>query len=533
MFRLLRWLDSTAARADRLDHIESTARRLAETTEPEALLRVLPLLAEAEPREVAAAAEAADRLLGLWPVERWTLLDARLRNAWSTVLSMQGTIPRSAQTSMINRLPPDGDARVAALVVMACHDNGHVRQRAVESFHDAPTARSLAALTLRLDDWVPEVRDGATTLWHAQVRRGPAEMVVDVLPLVHQRMSRRRTDRDHVETSLAAALSVDAGRRALLDRLEHGGPAVARAALRWCRTLEPPVDGWTAIASRHADASIRLQAVRHLVATAPRDELARRLGTLLDSPLTSIRWIGLDLAEGPQHDRLEQTARRLLFDRSRWIRRRCQEHLVLRFDVDPVEIARSALDGEALTVHRRAGALLTLSETAGPDIRTVVEAHLNHRSPRVRAAAVTALRSFVEPTEHPRFLRFLGDPSPRVVRSAAAALADTHLSLEQARSAYDRFDVAAARCVLLRERSMVPLWDRALFLLDAAKDSDDELRRIALSELQILGSKRPGGLPPVSPAQRRALERRLQAHDLPDVVERHLRFLLSCHDARA
>ncbi|MCP3962395.1 MAG: hypothetical protein GY719_31520 [bacterium] len=428
----------------------------------------------------------------------------------------------------MGRLPDSGPGRVAGLVLMACHDNGYVRQCAVEGLATIATAESLGVLTMRLDDWVGVVRQRAFDAWSGLLLPEHVDVVVEALPLIWRIQTHQRIDGDHLWKPLCDLLSTPEGHSALLAGLAGNRMTVGRAALRAILKLDHRPDGWLSLALRSADASIQFQAARALVARADPDALARHLDTLFEARLSRNRHLALDVCASFFPDRLEEFWRKGLLDRSPGLRRRCQEGLVLQMDIDPVPLYRACLE-EDLRASQRASALLGLAETSDVHDRPIFEAFVEAPTMRVRAAAVVGLGRLAQDGDAVVFLDFLRDPSARVVRAAESVLPRLPWTSRQLAEAFGKTESAAGRLAMVRLAFRLSAWDRTLFLMDALGDPDPRVRASASGALQhVVFNPRGWGAGRPTPEQRRDLEARLRsrARSLGQGVEQRLRFLL-------
>lgn len=510
-----------------LETLESMFDDLGRCAESDAVFWTVYGLAHPEPRVVAAAANAAARLLRGWSTKAWPRLDPCLRRRW--IEAQQATpVDHQQQVAMVDRLPASGDGRVAGLVLLACHINGFVRQRAVEGLAAQPTAEALGVLTVRLDDWVEVIRRRTFEVWIGLLASEPVDVVVEALPLIWSLWARRRLDRKRLWPPVAELLSSRAGRRALLDGLGSSRIQVARAALTAILKLETRPEGWLPVALASADLSIQFHTARTLVAEAEHALLVDHLGTLFAAPFAPIRRLALDVCERHAPEQLEARAREGLFDRSVTIRRRCQETLVLDLDIDPLPIYRSGLEKQ-LTRTRCTSALFGLAETGDASDRPIFEAYVDSPGPRVRAAAVAGLGRVARPDEAEVFWRFLHDPSARVVRVTERILHRLRWGLPQLTEVYGQTESALGRRALVDLAVRLSGWDRILFLIDALRDPDPMARTNAQQFLQsALYSARGWGFGKPTPEQQRDLEARLRfpSELFGPEFDRQLRFIL-------
>lgn len=483
-----RHVERPRVRAERLEAIEAGFADLGARLEPAAILGTLAGLQHAEPRVVDVAAKAATQLLTRWSTRDWSDLDRRLRRHWLSLSGVAWSAVREGWSPghVDLRLPEPEAERAAAVALLACHPNGFVRQQALGALGDSATSHTLAAATLRLDDWVPEVRRAAIESWADLLPKVPVEAVIETLPLFRRIAARTRVNADVVWRQLSRTVAGAPAQDALIRALFDLRPDVARAAFETLEHLEQaPPGGWLEAATRSTNGFVRYQAIRRRLDEATDETLDDRLLDWFTLRSSKTRHRVLDVCAARLPHRLVALARQGLLDRSRSIRCRCQEILVLEHHIDPVPIYRSCLDQD-LQPGARASALLGLAETSDAQDAARFEAHLRAPHPRVRAAAVAGLGRFADPSESRRYFEFLLDPSPRVARTAGRVLERLHWTASDLGQAFAAAQSATTRRLLVKLSHHTPTWDRILFLIDASADAAPEVEATAQHHLRQL-----------------------------------------------
>lgn len=478
-----------------LQRLEELLAALGRSGEPEGLLSTLGGLTHPDDRIVAAAGEAAAGLLPLWPVHHWPRLDESLRRAWlELAANSRFWQSRSEAVVLVVRLPPTGAARLTSLILLASHDNGYVRQGAIVELASevGPSlpAEILATLTLRLDDWVGVVAAEAWRLWEQLLPRAQPEVLVENLGLIGRLATHERVDDVRLWNAVGTVLRSAEGQQALVAGLKDRRAAVAGWAFKAMRRLALRPEGARDAAFASYVPLIRLEMARELVAAAG-DEAGLELLRLYFDRIANdrfdwLRHLALDVATTWLPERLEELARKGLFDRAASVRSRCQEFLVMRFDVDPLPLYRECLDrGEAYPRHL-AAALLGLTEVGDHRERPYFERFLADPLPNVRAAAIFGLGRLADPADGERFFPGLEDPTKQVRRASSAAIARQVWRVERLMAVFRTSTSVQARVEVYKLTQRLAAWDRVLLGFYGLEDGRPEVVQAAYSELHLI-----------------------------------------------
>ena len=504
----------------------SALHGLAGSGSDEALDLLVEMSARAPESMLPEIAPMVETFLRQCPIERRPQLDGRLRRSWQRITGIYGDA-ESASESLTARWTAITATRSEIAVLAASHPNGYVRQWAVESLAEFQDSSALAALTLRLDDWVEPVSRAARAAWQDGLSRASPSWLLQLLSLLGRLEGRSRLDRELVRRTLTRSLSNPAARQSLWDALRldsgrHGG-SEGRHAFHWVLETTQGEERlpWLKLAIGHRDAVIRLWAFRAFMDGEGEGLARRHVEQGLEDPFLPVRSLALDACEERFPDLLEAAARRGLLDRSRSVRTRCQEILVMEFDVDPALIYRQALSEGS---SRLAPALYGLSETGDGNDEHYFRAHLQNPSSRVRAAAVAGTAGSAD-ADSATFFHLLGDPSPRVLRAAVSALTDLTWGVAQWAEAWDTLP-ALGRRALLHLVLRLGMLDRLILLLRAVADADP--RTVELVEALLWHETRRarglGAAPQTQDLER--LFEALEAAAVSQALKDELRFML-------
>jgi HEAT repeat protein len=310
----------------------------------------------------------------------------------------------------------------AALAVAASHRSGHVRQAALEGLARAGDGRAIGIVLLRLDDWVPEVRQAASDALGSLLAPSHAGQLARLLPLLLTLKASRRRDHAAWIDRIEAILRSPEGRPKLLDACWTGDRRSRLAALVLALDAEQPGDHALMLrALADPDAGMRRQAVRAL---ATRKDDPNRMNVARHAFLDrnrSVRREAFTLlaADLAASDPLVLDA---LLDECPIVRWHARREVASRGAIDVHAFLLDAVLTE--TAPRRiCGALMGLSEFSGTDEDSIaILARLSHPTARVRVAAIRALVAHDRDAHRSMLLDLSGDAAPSVARAARRAL---------------------------------------------------------------------------------------------------------------
>lgn len=139
----------------------SLLRSIGNSKEPAAVIEMLPFVLSRRNDVAEAAATAIHKLILETTTQELAWLDEelRLRSSWSGDTFYEWSKLSPEQLPSFERFDL---ASVALLGMASFHRSGFVREAAVRALERMTTGAELKFLILRLNDWVPNVRDGPT-----------------------------------------------------------------------------------------------------------------------------------------------------------------------------------------------------------------------------------------------------------------------------------------------------------------------------------------------------------------------------------
>ena len=472
-----------------------------------------------------AAARAADEVLRRMPAQEYASLDARVRtHGWwaeRSRLSWAGLDPRR-----LRRQAPKGWLRTAYFGLASLHRNGRVREAAVQALAEERSGDEVPFLVLRLNDWVGPVRARAEEAVRDRLRPEHRQSWTRALPLVLGLEGRERHHAGFVVQGVLRLLT------ATPDALREVLASPDRATRRAGHRIAHDAGGDSALlAARRAvgdpDVVVRLAAagsVRTGIVADAEVETA-----FLNDPAADVRRRVLlgRVERGTPH--ADETLREALLDESAGVRSDARFFLGRRTG-EPIraDVYRRALDAPA-TASRLRAALGGLAEVGDASDADLAAPYLADERASVRAAALRAVLSLAAEAHAGRLLDLAQDPSPRVVRSVARAVASGALPVPDPQATLDqwlRAEDPALAYEALRALAGRPFWQRLPYVLDAYGAADPRTARLAEESVGRWLHQSGRVFTTPTPAERRAARRALSETAAPDGMRRGVEAVL-------
>lgn len=468
------------------------------------------------------AASAAHQILARTPITDYPALGRRIRGSWRWWIEDATVGWVDMRPDRLRRNAPSGWLRTPYFGLASLHNDGHVREAAVQELALERTGDEIPFLVLRLNDWVAPIRHRAEAAVRERIRAEFAHAWGRALPLVLGLDARGRHQAAFVVADVVGLLV--AMPDALRSVLTFPDRAVRRAGHRVALDAGGEAAHLAArLAVDDADLIVRLATADALRSGRLVDAEAE--AALLSDPVVGVRrrvLLGLVGRDAPEAD---AALRGALLDESAGIRRDARFYLARRTGESiGAEVYREALVGSAPASVLR-GALGGLAETGDAADAASALSFLDDDRPSVRAAGLQTLLA-LDPDPHaPRILRMVEDPASRVVRTAVRAVASGRLSVEDSEATLARWhregDGVQVR-EAFRALAALPYWTRLPYVLSAYDASDPRIARIAQDgvarwlarSLRVFTSPTPDG--------REAIRHALSEAALPDDIRREV-----------
>ena len=190
-FSLVRQLaDASKAWLGRSGRMIRSVRSLGALGEPAAISAIVGYLLDDDPIVAQETSGIIEELMSLVPLELLPTLDERIRadSYWSSPTDRWRTFAVGT-TKSVHR----GPTNWLVLGLAACHGSGFVRQSAIERLdREITSGREIPFLLLRLNDWVPAVRQAAEQAISNRLTNSHRDLYFQNLSLIFRSKNRSR-----------------------------------------------------------------------------------------------------------------------------------------------------------------------------------------------------------------------------------------------------------------------------------------------------------------------------------------------------
>jgi len=439
---------------------------------------LVPLLMAGTPTTIGAADEAIASLLIAATVEDLVGLDQSMRDRYTGI---QWDVEWDAIE--ISRIPAGANAATSSILLklLSMHPNGRVREAAVKSLDAVDDGSEISFLLLRVNDWVPQVRERASGVLAARLVPAFVHSFVSALPLLARLYDGQRVDhRDLLRAIAKVITSTPDGRAALIAAMAGDDRAIRRAALRMA-TLDSAADFEPFIlpGSKMADPVVRLFVARAAAAAPRRGDRLGLFSAFAADPFASVRVVALAALAANFPSAAQAYLDLAVMDRSGSVRDLARFELRKRGRVNFAAVYREAMT--SASPARLATAIDGMAEVGERFDAEVILPFLSHPNARVRCASVRAVVHLGGETLLRAVLPMLHDPA-NSVSSLAVRMLSRHAAVIGAAEIQTQFRVSVApllRTNLLRMIAALPKWDSIRMLLDAATDRDAAVASVA------------------------------------------------------
>lgn len=300
------------------------------------------------------------------------------------------------------------------LIKLSTHYNGHIREASIKQLALLNTPTAIPALLVRINDWVPQVRQAADTALQQLATTENAATYIRYLPKIYHLKNCRRYNHQSFIQFFEDYISAPENRNHIIEAIEAPCSETASIALKICRHQNwlPKFD-LISIGLQHPKDSVRLLATQYL-ADLHGKSLEQAIKIALKDHFPAVRRTALLIAQDVQPKWLDMT--KYLFDAHSSIRDIAIYYLKNK-NIDIKELYRPYFYSEdAKKLNISIWGMSALSNIdAIPDIQT----QLQHPYPYIRKQAALALLNLQGSDSHSILLHYLNDPSPSVAKLIA------------------------------------------------------------------------------------------------------------------
>lgn len=327
-----------------------------------------------------------------------------------------------------SRLSPDrladlvrpGESASSVFGVASFHNNGRVRQRAVELLDDFHDGSEVPFLLLRLNDWVPNVREVARAAVIQRLKGGEFKSFAHNLFLMLRLDDCVRADHSEILWLFVEKLAGPSYEPAFLKAIESEDRFIRRRLFKLAIKLENADSvRLVSIGLQSGDPVLRLWAAKRAQDVLDDEALQEFIATTSGDRFAPVRREGLSAVIRRFPKEASSILKDAIFDRNRSIRAFAQFYLA-RLEASKV----SPIYRDALSQGKRdtATAIAGLGEVGAKEDVALVLQYAKSEQIKVRAAAIRAVGKLAGDDYVPVFLESLMDESPAVTRAASQSL---------------------------------------------------------------------------------------------------------------
>lgn len=438
-------------------------------------LRVVPyLLSYLSAERVSirvAVATALNALLATADDSELVNLDVACRSYGGYPEVWRGFRATLSRSDVLRLAPSEGG--VGVLGVVSFHRNGRLREAAVRCLDETGHDRALPFLLIRCNDWVPAVREVATSAVMRRVRSGYECLILRHLRLVIRLERSLRSLNHPVSLAVRGLLRLEGSFEAVREALKSSNPEFRRQVFRWVLDSGPLFQSQLILeGANSADPMIRLWSVRRLPSIAggpPRIELLMELGK---DRFAAVRCEALQQRLVANPEAATGLLSDALMDDHACVRSLAR-HLIRAMGcaIHIAGIYRGRLSSGSIRTLQTV--LLGLGESGDPADVNTVRSFLKAPQSALRGAAIRALAGLDRSGHADVFLSALQDASLRVASEARSALEPLAGDVaEQLRAAYRVEQRPKVQRMLFGLLRSLPFWERGSFLLDALQSQE-------------------------------------------------------------
>ena len=379
----------------------------------------------------------------------------------------------------VDQLRNLGAASAVALGLATFHNSGYVRQTALRMLADADDGTELPYLLLRLNDWVPVVKDTADSMVRTRLIKRYAALLVGNIALVERLRIAVRGRKQEIVHAIDDFLRSTDGQQAIKAGLDSPDKHIKRACYRLAFDLQGR-DRALIIeeAISDSDPTIRLRGVKES-SSLDTALMTRFLSGARNDRIPSVRREALRVCSERLTDLANSWLKQALLDSSPLVRGYAQFELgkgsafdLRRFYLEELEA------GDSANLY---SALSGLGEAGSSEDAEIAMSQISHEAPKIRRAAIRALAQLRADRFADVFEYCLSDCAPSVSWEARKGLCRT-LHLVIAERVWEIFSTETElhiRRNALFVISRLSKWESISYLVEALGSNVEGLRNLA------------------------------------------------------
>lgn len=450
----------------------SILTKIGDSNEPGAIAYLLPFTIASDRNVAAAAARAVHKLASVIDATEINQLAPSLH--YGPTYSLESHNWYHLCRSKFAVFEDFGDAATSLFALASFHHNGYVRETAIEKLSLIKTGFEVPFLILRLNDWVPEVRDAAYHEIRSRLTPEYCRHLIANLPLIGRLKHAGRVDHTPLINAVHELLQSDECRSVLFESLKSTDRQIRRACFKLA--MDAPHSNLQQIltlALADNDTVIRQRAAQKISATLEPEIVELFLDRLKHDRLMTVRREALRIAVKTNAPDVVEQLHTGLLDPHTSIREECRYHLR---KVAPMDVA--AFYREHLEAGRELySAISGLGETGRSDDDRLIVPYASHQTSKIRRSAIKALATLNAKAHLDLFMNALEDEVPAISHHALRALS-RHTSMLRASRVWALF-VSTPRPHVKRNALLLiekfSKWESISYLVRALGETDEDI----------------------------------------------------------
>jgi len=398
-----------------------TIDKIAESDEPAAVIPLAELLLEKQQLAERATSGICNLLRGYASLD-YLSLEHEIREYYRWTFDSKWNSLRHGSRLVFHG---NDEARASAWGVLSIHPNGCIRQTAVEHLEKIFADQSLPFLLLRLNDWVPEVRDAAMAAVMRRIRLERSAGFLNNLPLVLRLSGCGRWNHATVVHQIFRFLLKHHERELIDVVINRCCRSVRRAGYKQLNSQAGPhCEHMVRSALAADDYILRLWAIHDAAGFLPRADLRMAFLAGLHDRFPAVRREAIEGIGNYLTTESNELIQDSLLDRSRAVREGARYVLRKQGWHDFAGYYRNAIVAE----KHLAAAIAGIGETGKSQDVDLVLRFVESPLVNVRFAAVCAIGAIAPEDNKTVFFDCLKDMSRKVCRKAQTVLEGICLS---------------------------------------------------------------------------------------------------------
>ncbi len=332
----------------------------------------------------------------------------------------------------IERVDTFGGASISVFGFASFHYNGYVREAAIKKLSQFTTGAEIPFLIIRLNDWVPNVRNAAYEAIRLRIKPEYCRPIIDNLLLLRRLENAARVDNKEIIETIRELLQTDSCRPQILETLNMQDRFIRRESFKLLLdATKPDFEELAKRALSDDDTVIRLLGAKRISAACEGPTCESFFESMKRDRYMPVRREALRMAVrfGPPRD-LEEL-RNALLDSHASMREESRYQLRKMQPFDVAAFYREHLKkSESRTLY---AVVSGLAESGSAEDDGLIVAYASHPIRKIRMATVKALASLRPDAHLETFTKALTDEASHVSYQAVRALRRKPWALNMAR----------------------------------------------------------------------------------------------------